>query len=134
MNSISPLQTIHSYDELLTERKRLEDLIRYQKTIIQVDIDQLKDELKEEMRPAVEAANFVKKITTKETRNETMISMGSNLVVDLVIRRLFAKSHFLIQMAVPALLKNYTSHVVFNLMKAVAQKRQSARPPVPMEY
>jgi hypothetical protein len=134
MNSISPLQNIHSYEELLAERKRLEELIRYQKTIIQVDIDQLKDELKEEMRPAVEAANFVKKITTKETRNETMISMGSNLVVDLIIRRLFAKSHFLIQMAVPALLKNYTSHVVFNLMKGVAQKRQSARPSVPMEY
>jgi hypothetical protein len=134
MSSLSPLDKIHSYQELQAERKRLEELIRYQKTIIQVDIDQLKDELKEEMRPAVEAANFVKKITTKETRNETMISMGSSVLIDLVIRRLFAKSNLLVQMAVPAVLKNYASHLMFNLIKGAAQKRQNTRPPVPLEY
>jgi hypothetical protein len=134
MNNLSSVHTIHSYTELDAERKRLEGLIQMQKNIIRIDIDRLKEELKEEMRPAVEAANFVKKVTTKETRNETMISIGSNVLIDMIIRKLFSKSNILIQMIVPTLVKNYSTHAIFSLMKNIAQKRQNGRRPVRIEY
>jgi hypothetical protein len=127
MNNLSPAPAIRSHTELDAERKRLEGLIEMQKNIIRVDIDRIKEELKEEMRPALEAANFVKKVTTKETRNETMISIGSNVLIDLIIRKVFSKSNILIQMIVPTLVKNYSTHAIFSLMKSIAQKRQNGR-------
>lgn len=122
MNSLSALQRITSHEELQRERNRLEALIKYQKHVIRQDLEALKQELRQEARPALEAASFVKKITTRETRNETILQIGSALLVDLVLRRLFARTHVLVQLVVPALLKNYASHLLFNLAKNNRQR------------
>ena len=126
MNSATPLHKITSFPELQAERTRLEELIKQQKILIRLDIDMIRDHLKTEMKPAIDAANVVKKFTAKETRTSTLIETGSNLVVDILLRKLFVKSNFFIQLFVPTLVKNYSTNIISNLMKKRSQKRQIA--------
>ena len=127
MNNPLPKPTITSYEDLKSERLRLEELISYQKNTVRQDIDDLKEEIKDGLKPAVDAANFVKKMTTPETRNGTVLHIGSNLLLDVVIRKIFARSNLFVQMFVPRLVKNYSTHVLFNLVKNIAHKRQNGR-------
>lgn len=127
MNNPLFRHTVASYEDLKSERFRLEELISHQKNIVRQDIDGLKEEIKEGLKPAVDAANFVKRMTTRETRNDTVLHIGSNLLLDVVIRKLFARSNLFVQLFVPTLVKNYSTHVLFNLMKNIAQKRQNGR-------
>jgi hypothetical protein len=124
MNNSPSLQRITSCDDLQYERRRLEALIKHQKYIVRQDLDELKNELKQEIRPALEAASLVKKLTTRETRNETVLQIGSTVLIDLLLRRLFARSNVFIRLAVPALLKNYSSHLLFNVTKNMAHRRR----------
>ena len=123
MNSLSAVHRITSYEELQRERSRLEAQIKYQKHVISQDLEALKQELRQEARPALEAANFVKKITTRETRTETVMQLGSSMLVDLLLRRLFMRSNVLVRLIVPPLLKNYTSHLFFNFAKNNRQRQ-----------
>lgn len=106
VNEVSPVIT--DFESLLSEKKRLEGLIEYQKNIIRHDLDELKNQFKREIKPALDTASFVKRIAKPETRLETLLMAGSGVAIDLVFRKLFGKSNFLIQMIVSKLLKRYT--------------------------
>ena len=136
MNSVSPLQKITNYDDLQAERRRLEELIKGQKILIRHDLDEIKNdveskfleikhEAEEKFKPVVDASRFVKKLTVPETRNQTLLSIGTNVTLDLLIRKFFAKSSILVQILLPTLVKNYSTHVVFNMMKKIAARRQN---------
>jgi hypothetical protein len=125
MNSIAPFKKITTYQDLQEERSRLEALIKFQKMNVRQDLDALKLEAEEKFKPVSEAAHFVKKLASPATRNDTLIGIGTNITLELLIRRLFSRSNILIQLVVPTLLKNYSTHVLFNLMKKVAQRRQN---------
>jgi hypothetical protein len=125
MNSIAPNHKITNYDDLQAERKRLEESIKVQKMRIRHDIDELKLEAKAQFQPVSEAAEFVKKLASPATRNDTLLGIGTNLTLEVLIRRLFAKSNLLIQIIVPTLLKNYSSHVLHNMLRNIQQKRQN---------
>ena len=124
MNSISPNHKITSYQDLQAERERLEEVIKVQKLRIRHDIDELKDEAKKEFKPVADAAEFVKKIASPATRNDTLLGIGTNLTLDVLIRRLFAKSSILVQMIIPTLLKNYSTHILYSMLKNIENKRR----------
>lgn len=122
MNSLSPLRRITSYEELQHERSRLEALIQHQKYVIRQDLDDLKNEIRREVRPALEAASFVKKLTTRETRNETVMHIGSAMLIDLLMRKLLSRSGIFIRLVVPAVMKNYSSHLLSGLIKKAVRR------------
>jgi hypothetical protein len=125
MNSIAPNHSIKKYEDLLEERKRLEENIKVQKMRIRHDIDELKAEAKMQFQPVADAAEFVKKLASPATRNDTLLGIGTNLTLEVLIRRLFAKSNLLIQIIVPTLLKNYSTHVLYNMMRNIQARRQN---------
>lgn len=123
MNSISPNHKINSYHDLQAERERLEEVIKVQKLRIRHDMDELKAEAKKEFKPVADAAEFVKKLASPATRNDTLLGIGTNLTLEVLIRRLFAKSGILVQLFVPTILKNYSTHVLFSILKNIEKKR-----------
>jgi hypothetical protein len=125
MNSIAPNHKINTYDDLKAERTRIEDAIKIQKMRIRHDIDELKAEAKAQFQPVARAAEFVQKLASPATRNDTLLGIGTNLTLEVLIRRLFAKSNLLIQIIVPTLLKNYSTHALQNMLRNVQQRRQN---------
>jgi hypothetical protein len=113
---------IRTHEDLIAERIRLEGLIANQKNIIRHDLDELKAGFKKEIKPAVDAAEFVKKLVKPETRNETIITVGAQIAIDLIMRRLLRKSNVLVQVLLPRILKNYSSHF-FKKPIAVSQTK-----------
>ena len=124
MNSISPNHKINSYQDLQAERERLEEVIKVQKLRIRHDMDELKAEAKKEFKPVADAAEFVKKLASPATRNDTLLGIGTNLTLEVLIRRLFAKSGILIQLFLPTILKNYSTHVLYSMLKNMEEKRR----------
>lgn len=124
MNSISPNHKISSYQDLLDERQRLEEVIKVQKLRIRHDIDELKEEAKNQLKPVIDAAEFVKKLAAPATRNDTLLGIGTNLTLEVLIRRLFAKSSMLVQLIFPTIVKNYSTHLLRSLLKNLEEKRQ----------
>jgi hypothetical protein len=51
--------------------------------------------------------------------------MGANLLTDVLLRKLFAKSNLLVQLVVPALLKNYSTHAIAGLEKKLTNGRHN---------
>lgn len=104
------IHTISSYEDLLSERKRLESLIDNQKNIIRHDFDELRAEFKREIRPATEAAGFIKKLMVPETRNQIFLKLGANVAIDLILAIAFGSSNVILRLLMPKLVKNYASH------------------------
>ncbi len=105
MNNIAT-RPINTYQDLVEEKERLEELLKIQRSLIQNDIR----ELKEEFKPAVQVANVIGKITTREDGQSDILTKGTSLTLDLLVSRLFSKSNFLVRLIVPAVLKNLSSH------------------------
>jgi hypothetical protein len=118
--SSNELTSIQTYQDLISEKARLEKLIENQKNIIRHDLDELKAEFKKEIKPAIDAANFVKKIARPETRSETILTVGAGLLLDFTLKRVLRNSNILLQVAIPRILKNYTTHFFHSLKKKPA--------------
>ncbi len=97
-----------TYNELLAEKARLKLLIKEQQQIIHEDFN----EIKQELEPVRKVLTNVKKLFSKETGGG-LLTLGADKLIDIVVRRvLLARSGWLAKLIVPALAKNYTSHVV----------------------
>jgi hypothetical protein len=103
---------IQSYEDLQTERERLEMQIQNQKNIIRHDLDELKIEFKKEIKPALDAAQFIRKIATPENRRETIKQIGATLLIELAVRKMLQRSNLLLQVILPALTRSYTQHFI----------------------
>jgi hypothetical protein len=109
-NSLSA--QIRSYEDLQSERERLEMQIANQKNIVRHDFDELKAEFRKEIKPALEAAQFVKRFTSRSQRSETLLQLGASLVADIAVKRMLHRSSFLLQLFLPGLAKKYASRFV----------------------
>jgi hypothetical protein len=125
MTSASTHQRIASYEALQAERARLTTLIAHQKELIRQDIEELKEEIATKFYPVAEAADFVKKISTPETRNNSLLQVGSSVLIEVLVRKIFARSNFFVQLLVPNLIKNYSTHLLFNLLRNLHLRRQN---------
>jgi hypothetical protein len=100
--------TIRTYEDLLSEKQRLQALLESQKQIIRQDID----EFKKELVPVKTAINFIGKLTTQDHSNP-LISGTLNTVIDLVMRNVvLARAGWFTKFIVPFFMKNFSSHVI----------------------
>ena len=117
------MSRIRTHDDLVKERQRLLALLQEQKAQIKVDVR----ELKEELRPLSTLMSIVGKVTTRETRNDLLVSTGSSLAVDLLAGKVIAKNP-ITRMFLPGVLKNVASHLLYTakpfLQKLFAKKKK----------
>ncbi|HEY9046584.1 MAG TPA: hypothetical protein VIN08_11840 [Ohtaekwangia sp.] len=115
------MSSIRTYKELLEEKERLRATLELQKLQLKTDVK----ELKEELRPLMVFLSVLGKITSRETRNDAIVSTGSALAIDLLSRKVLPKNN-LVRMFVPGILKNVASHLLYSA-KPLLQKLMSSR-------
>ncbi|MDF2383812.1 hypothetical protein JMG10_20190 [Nostoc ellipsosporum NOK] len=99
---------IQTYDDLVEEKQRLKVLLKAQKELIHQDVQEIKAEL-EPIRSAISIAG---KFFSRDTSNPLM-NLGLNRVIDFVMKRvLLSKTGWFTKLAVPFIMKNYSSHFV----------------------
>lgn len=128
MNNFSPISTISTMEDLQAERLRLTALISQQKNLVRHDMDLLKEEMAQKLHPVAKAADFVKKISSPETRAASLLQIGSTMLIEALVRRYFSRSNLLVQMVVPNLVKNYSTHLLYKLARTIAQNRNKQVP------
>jgi uncharacterized membrane protein len=101
--------TIRSYDDLLAEQERLRSQLKVQKEQIREDVI----EIKEEFKPLMSLVRVLGKFTSRETRNEALVTTGSSLAIDLIVKK-FLSGNILTRLFLPSMLKNVSSHVIYN--------------------
>ena len=109
---------IRSYEDLEKEEQLLEELLRTQKQLIQLDIQVLRNQLK----PASMALQFFNKITTVNKSN-LLLNEGANKAIDFVLNKfILAKTGLITKFLVPFFLKNYSSHLIGDNKVNIAEK------------
>lgn len=99
---------INTYGELLHREEQLEELLKAQKELLALDLQ----ELKETLQPAAAAVSFVSKLTTRDKSN-FLLNTGIDKLIDLVVKKLIlGKAGWLTRLTVPFFLKNYSSHFI----------------------
>jgi hypothetical protein len=109
---------IRSYEDLEKEEQLLEELLRAQKQLIQLDVQVLRNQ----MKPATMALQFFNKITTVDKSN-LLLNEGANKVIDLLLNKfILARSGWITKFLVPIFLKNYSSHLIGDNKLNIAEK------------
>jgi len=99
---------IHSYEDLLKERRRLEVLLQAQKQLIHHDVQQLKAQL----QLVTDAVDFIKKITTRD-KTSLLLNIGSDIVINSVVKRvILSRAGWFVRTVIPYFLKNFSSHIL----------------------
>lgn len=109
---------IQTYDDLVEEKMRLEQLLIVQK-------EQLSGNwvaMKKEFQPVNNFISFFSKLTTRDKTNP-LVNMGIDVAGDLLLRKiLLAKMGWATRLVVPFLLKNYSSNVFAEKGKSFIHK------------
>jgi hypothetical protein len=101
-------QTIKTYTDLCEERDRVKSLLIVQKQKIRDDWE----ELKEEFLPVKNAFGVVGKFTHADKSNP-LINAGLKIASDLFLKNfVLAKAGWVTKLAVPFVVKNYSSHLL----------------------
>ena len=99
---------ISTYEELRSEKRRLEELLTAQKALIRHDVAAIREELK----PVRKVVKVLGKLTSRDRSNYLLTSI-SDLAVDLVVKKgIMARSGWLSRLIIPYLTKNLSSHFV----------------------
>lgn len=99
---------IETYNDLLEEKQRLKNLLQAQRELIREDIK----EIKAELQPLRSAVTVVGKFFNRDTSNP-LLSLGASKLIDLLVKKvILGRAGWFTKIAVPFLLKNYSSHVI----------------------
>jgi hypothetical protein len=100
-------QTIKTYADLCEERDRVKSLLVVQRQKIKDDWE----ELKEEFLPVKNAFGVVGKMTHPD-RSNPLLNAGLKVASDLFLKNfVLAKAGWVTKLAVPFVVKNYSSHL-----------------------
>ena len=101
-------KSIRTYEDLMEEKERLNQLLAAQRELIRQDFN----EIKEELAPVRSAISMVGKFATRDNRN-FLLTTAADTAIELVIRRmLLAKAGWFTKIIVPFFMKNFSSHVI----------------------
>ena len=99
---------IRTYDDMCEEKKRLEELIVFQKAQVRENWQGIKEELK----PVSNAISFVGRMTHRDKTNP-LINMGIDMAGDLLLRRgLLSKAGLVTRLTVPYIFKKVSSNLL----------------------
>lgn len=111
-------QTIRTYKDLSEERARLNNLMVVQRQRIKTDWEELKDEF----TPVTKAFGVMEKFATAD-RSNPLINMGLKLAGDLFLQSfVLGKAGWAMKLAVPFVVKNYSSHILVEKGTALINK------------
>lgn len=109
---------IQTYDDLVEEKKRLEELLTVQKHTISSNWV----EMKEEFKPVNNIIAFFGKLTSRDKSNP-LVNMGIDIGGDILLKRIIlARAGWLTRLAVPYILKNYSSNVFAEKGKSLVHR------------
>ena len=95
----------HTYDELLEEEKKLEELFKVQKELLRHEISDIKNEFEH----VFNLIHFINKMSRKNLGNP-LIQTGVNVLIDLLIEKLNGPdAGFIKKVIIPEALKKYSS-------------------------
>ena len=99
---------IQTYDDLLEEKKRLQELLPVHKEQLHYSWG----EMKESFKPVSNVFAFFGKMAKRDKTNP-LLNIGIDVAGDVLLRKiLLAKAGWLTRFAVPFLVKNYSSNVL----------------------
>jgi len=101
------MSRINNYEELLAERRRLEQQVVQQKIILKEEFTGLKGKL-EPLMNLLPVLNIFK---TKETRNP-LLNIISSVGIDLVGQKFLSKAGWITRFIVPLIAKGLTSRAI----------------------
>lgn len=100
--------TIRTYNDLCEERTRLQNKLDAQKQRIKDDWH----ELKQEFNPVRNAFGLVGKMTHPD-RSNPLLNVGLKIASDLLLKNfVLAKAGWAAKLAVPFVVKNFSSHII----------------------
>ncbi len=99
---------IKTYDDLVAERKRLEALLVVQKQRVADDWTAVKAEFE----PVANTFGAIGKLTHPD-RSNPILNIGLKFASDLLLKNfILSKAGWLTRLAVPLVMKNYSSHLL----------------------
>lgn len=119
---------ISSYDELQHEKVRLQGLLQLQKDQLRADVGLLKKQL----QPANAVLQTLGLFTGSRRQEDGtpkqsgLLKLGLELGIDVLLRRtLFRKAGFVARMAMPVLMRNFSTNLVNGKGKGLANTLRS---------
>ena len=101
------MSKINNYDELLAERKRLENQISEQRLAMKQDFSDLKSKLE----PFLNLVPVMNIFRTKKT-SHPLLNTISSLGIDLLGQRLLSKTSWITRVIIPLIAKVVTTRVI----------------------
>ncbi|MFT3825419.1 MAG: hypothetical protein QM731_15985 [Chitinophagaceae bacterium] len=95
---------VDNYNDLLAEKKRLQELLKVQRALIKQDVE----ELKEQVQPVANTVSFVSKIFSRDSQ-QTLLGVGLGMSVEVLLKKLL-KTNWIARLIVPGLARNISSH------------------------
>ena len=102
------MSKIRTYQDLLEEKKHLEDELVNKRELIRKDVA----DLKEEWRPITDLLSSLGKITTKGKTNP-LLAIGIDIIGEVLVKNiLLTRSGWITRLVVPFLAKNFSTHIL----------------------
>jgi len=102
------MSKITTYNDLLQEEKRLQQVLNSQEILIREDLVNMKENLE----PIKKVYDQVHKIFTRDNR-VPVFNVGLELGIDMILRRfILARAGWFAKTFVPYVIKNYASHII----------------------
>lgn len=114
---------IETYDDLLEEKTRLEELAKAQKLLVSDDFELVKEGLRPIGHTISNTYSLIHSLTTRP-KTSPLVTLGLDFGVELLIKRmLLANSGWLVRVLVPYLVKNYSARLFKSSSKHTLWKR-----------
>ncbi|HTM91892.1 MAG TPA: hypothetical protein VL095_05710 [Flavisolibacter sp.] len=102
------MSKIKTYNDLLQEEQRLQQVLKNQENLIREDLVSLKENLE----PIKKVYDQVHKVFTRDNR-VPVFNVGLELGIDMLLRRfILARAGWFAKTFVPYVVKNYASHII----------------------
>ncbi len=102
------MSKITTYNDLLQEEKRLQQVLKNQEVLIREDLVNMKENLE----PIKKVYDQVHKIFTRDNR-VPVFNVGLELGIDMILRRfILGRAGWFAKTFVPYVIKNYASHII----------------------
>lgn len=99
---------ITTYEDLLEEEQRLLKILRAHEELLKTDVAGIRHGLK----PVRKAMDVVNKFATRD-HTGPLTTVGLEFGIDLLVRRyILARAGWFTKIAIPFLIKNYSSHLI----------------------
>lgn len=102
------MNKINNYEDLVLERKRLEAELVHYKSVINGEVNSIK----QKFEPISDVVSFFASSPTKSPNNK-LLQVGTNIGIELLVRqKLLSKAGWLTKLVLPYILKKVSSRAI----------------------